>query len=63
MLSFNVGIILVIFTESNLTQIYALGVFLGIRALIILVAFTERNGNIRIISARPAGRDKVIYNG
>ncbi|HRG62089.1 MAG TPA: BrnT family toxin [Burkholderiales bacterium] len=31
--------------------------------LIVLVAFTERNGNTRIISARPAGRDKVIYNG
>jgi len=30
--------------------------------LIILVAFTERNGNIRLISARPAGRDKVNYN-
>lgn len=30
--------------------------------LIILVAFTERNGNIRLISARPAGKDKVKYN-
>lgn len=30
--------------------------------LVILVAYTNRKNAVRIISARPAGRDKGVYN-
>jgi uncharacterized DUF497 family protein len=47
-------------TVGTESRFHLIGKVRGI--LIILVAFTKRNSNIRIISARSAGKDKEVYN-